>query len=134
MDKLSKRHHYIPKFLIKNFSDSDEMLWVYNKTEKRIKKNRQSPKAIFFELGRNLFDVNGEQVDNIEKMYGEVDDLLSKTLEKILLTNTMSGRDLTLMIYFASLMKWRIPKADINAMNLIRDIPIENLGLAVRPL
>ena len=73
MDKLSKRHHYIPKFLIKNFSDSDEMLWVYNKTEKRIKKNRQSPKAIFFELGRNLFDVNGEQVDNIEKMYLEED-------------------------------------------------------------
>lgn len=130
----SRRHHYIPKFLIKNFSDVDNKLWVYNKLEKKILKAKQSPKAIFFEWDRNLFIVNQEPVDNIEKMYRGVDDLLAKTLDKILSTHSMTGREQTLMIFLASLMKWRVPKSDINFYDVIKNVPIENLGLKIRPL
>jgi hypothetical protein len=132
--EISRRHHYIPRFLIKNFSDSNEKLWVYNKQEKRIVSTQQSPKAIFFEWERNLFEVNGEPVDNIEKMYGEVDDLLAKTLEKILSSHTMTGREQTLIIFLVSLMKWRIPKIDSRFHELAKDVPIEKLGLKIRPV
>jgi hypothetical protein len=131
---ISSRHHYIPRFLIKNFCDSDNKLWVYNKEERRVLKTKQSPKAIFFEWGRNTFSVNGEFSDNIEKMYAEVDDLLSKTLEKILSTQTMSGREQTLIIFLVSLMKWRIPKIDNLFHDLVKNIPIEDLGLKLRPI
>jgi hypothetical protein len=134
MGQLSHRHHYIPRFLIKNFSDHNNMLWVYNKQERKIINNQQSPKAIFFEWDRNLFDINGKPGDNVEKMYGEVDDLLSKTLEKILATHKMTGRELTLMIYLVSLMKWRIPKVDEHARDLVKDMLIEHLGIAIRPV
>lgn len=128
----SSRHHYIPRFLIKNFADDKNLLWVYNKEQKRILKTQQSPKAIFFEWDRNLFDVNGKLGDNIEKMYGEVDNLLAKTLENILTTHNMNGRELTLMIYLVSLMKWRIPKVDANARELVKNLVIENLGINIR--
>ncbi|MGX5683140.1 DUF4238 domain-containing protein [Chryseobacterium cucumeris] len=134
MKEQSKRHHYIPKFLSKNFSDENNMLWVYNKESKRIISKMQSPKAIFFEDGRNLFDINGNKGDNIERMYEEVDTLLSKTLTKILKSQQMSGRELTWMIYLANLTKWRVPKVDDIAKNLVKDIPIEQLGLAIRPI
>ncbi|QBZ98866.1 DUF4238 domain-containing protein [Flavobacterium sangjuense] len=130
--ETSKRHHYIPQFLIKNFSDDDNKLWVYNKEEKRILKSKQSPKAIFFDWERNLFDINGTPGDNIEKMYRDVDDLLAKTLEKILSTLTMTGREQTLMLFLVSLMKWRIPKVDDNFYDLVKGVPIENLGFAFR--
>jgi len=132
--KVSRRHHYIPRFLIKNFCDNGNKLWVYNKEERRILKTKQSPKSIFFEWGRNIFPINGDDGDNIEKMYADVDDLLSKTLEKILSTHTMTGREQTLIIFFVSLMKWRIPKVDDKFHNLVKDIPIENFGLALRPI
>ncbi len=132
--ELSKRHHYIPRFLIKNFANENNMLWVYNKEQKRVLKTQQSPKAIFFEWDRNLFDVNGMPGDNIEKMYADVDDLLSKILDKILATQSMTGHELTWMIFLVGLMKWRIPKVDILFKELIKDIPIADLGLKMRPV
>ena len=133
MAELSARHHYIPRFLIENFSDDNNLLWVYDKEKKQIIKNQRSPKAIFFEWDRNLFDVNGAPGDNLEKMYGAMDDLLSKTLAKIISTHGMNGPELTLMILLASMMKWRIPKVDEDFRTLTKDIPIENLGMAIRP-
>ena len=130
----SSRHHYIPRFLIKNFADNNNMLWVYNKEQNRIVKTQQSPKAIFFEWDRNLFDVNGMPADNIEKMYADIDDMLSKTLNKILSTHLMTGRELTLMIFLVGLMKWRIPKADILFRELTRNTNIRDLGLKMRPV
>ena len=131
--ETSDRHHYIPRFLIKNFSDSDNKLWVYNKEERRILKNKQSPKSIFFEWGRNTFNINGKPSDNIEKIYGALDDLYAKTLDRILKTQTMAGSELTLMISLVSLIKWRIPKAD-DIFNNLKDIPIENLGADILPV
>lgn len=130
----SSRHHYIPKFLIKNFADDKNLLWVYNKEQKKIVKTQQSPKAIFFEWDRNLFEVNGEPGDNIEKMYGEADNLIAATLDNILATDTMNGKELTLMIYLVSMMKWRIPKMDTQARELVKDLLTENLGIAIRPI
>ncbi len=130
----SSRHHYIPRFLIKNFADNHNMLWVYNKEQTRIVKTQQSPKAIFFEWDRNLFDVNGTPADNIEKMYADVDDMLSKTLDKILSTHLMTGSALTWMIFLVGLMKWRIPKADILFRELTKNTSIRDLGLKMRPV
>ncbi|MBC3540414.1 DUF4238 domain-containing protein [Rufibacter sediminis] len=131
---ISNRHHYIPRFLIDKFTDSDKKVWVYNKIEGRIQKNKQSSKSIFFEMGRNNFDINGEKADNIEQLYGEVDNLLSKNLEKVLSTHSMSGRELTLLILLVSLTKWRIPSSDERFKSQFQDIPSEQLGLAIRPI
>mgnify|MGYP002777104071 CR=1 FL=1 len=99
-----------------------------------ILKSKQSSKSIFFEMGRNNFDVNGETVDNIELLYSEIDNLLSKYLDKVLSTHSMTGRELTMIILLVTLTKWRIPASDEKFRKRFRDIPIEQLGLALRPV
>lgn len=131
---ISRRHHYIPRFLIDNFADIDNKVWVYNKEEGKILKNKQSSKSIFFEMDRNNFDVNGKTIDNIELMYSEVDNLLSKNLDKVLSTHAMTGRELTLLILLVTLTKWRIPDSDEKFIKNYRNIPIEQLGLKIRPI
>lgn len=131
---ISRRHHYIPRFLIDNFADIDNKVWVYNKEEGKILKNKQSSKSIFFEMDRNNFDVNGKTIDNIELMYSEVDNLLSKNLDKVLSTHAMTGRELTLLILLVTLTKWRIPASDEKFIKNFKDIPIEQLGLKIRPI
>lgn len=131
---ISRRHHYIPRFLIGNFADIDNKVWVYNKAEGKILKNKQSPKSIFFEIDRNNFDVNGKTIDNIELMYSEVDNLLSKNLDKVLSTHSMTGRELTLLILLVTLTKWRIPASDEKFIQEYKNIPIEQLGLKIKPV
>jgi hypothetical protein len=131
---ISHRHHYIPRFLIDNFADTDNKVWVYNKEKANILKNKHSSKSIFFEWNRNNFDVNGEQVDNIELMYSEIDNLLARNLEKFLLTQSMTGSELTMLILLVTLIKWRIPDSDDKFHKNFKNIPIEQLGLAIRPV
>ena len=130
----SSRHHYIPRFLIDNFADYDNKVWVYNKEKNHVVNTKQSSKSIFFERHRNTFDVNGELVDNIEKMYSEVDSLLAKNLAKVISTHSMTGRELTLLIFLVSLIKWRVPASDESFYKHFKNIPIEQLGLAIRPV
>jgi hypothetical protein len=130
--EISHRHHYIPQFLIQNFADEDGKLWVYNKIDKRIAKNKQSPKSVFFELDRNLFEFNGNSVDNIEKLYAEFDNYLSACLTKVLSTHAMTGSEQTLIIFLVAMMKWRVPKADSKFYSIVKEFPLEKLGAKIR--
>ena len=132
--KISRRHHYIPRFLIDKFADSDNKVWVYNKVEGRILKNKQSSKSVFFEMDRNNFDVNGKTIDNIELIYGEVDNLLSRNLHKVLSTQNMTARELTMLILLVSITKWRVPASDQLFVEKFKNIPIEHLGLKIKPI
>jgi hypothetical protein len=40
---ISRRHHYIPQFLIKKFADSDNMLYLYDKEKKPLQRKREAP-------------------------------------------------------------------------------------------
>lgn len=125
----SHRHHYIPKFLIKNFVDDKGFLHVYNKENKRIVSN-QSPKAVFFELNRNLIDIQGVKTDNLERAYADIDNLFAASLDRILRNKTVTPEDLTSILVLATTTKWRIPSKD-NDFNKVKeevgydDLPIK---------
>jgi hypothetical protein len=131
---ISHRHHYIPQFLIRNFADDDGMLWVYDKGNKRIHTKKQYPKSIFYEWDRNLFNLNGQKMDNMEQIYGDLDNLFAGCLNNVLSTDKMSGIELNLIIALASLMKWRTPKIDPKFDELKESISLENLGVRIRPI
>jgi len=67
-------------------------------------------------------------------MYSEVDNLLAKNLKKVLSTHTMTGRELTMLILLVTLTKWRTPASDEDFYKQFKDIPIEQLGLKIRPI
>lgn len=45
--EITKRHHYIPEFFIKEFAGEDGKLAVFNKEIGKLDKLRKSPKQIF---------------------------------------------------------------------------------------
>ena len=47
----SKRHHYLPRYYLKGFTNSDNRFFVYDKEEERIFVS--SPGAAFFENNLN---------------------------------------------------------------------------------
>ncbi|MFK7775178.1 MAG: DUF4238 domain-containing protein, partial [Saprospiraceae bacterium] len=62
-NKISWRHHYLPKFYIKNFFKEEKEIWVFDKNDNQIKKRTKSPKTIFFEKDRNILELNGQRTD-----------------------------------------------------------------------
>lgn len=109
---LSKRHHYIPQFLIKRFADEEKMLYLYDKQKGTFAKERRSPKAIFFEMNRNTIDFGGTLNDNLEKLYAELDERFSKDLTAMAQSETVTEEGLISLLVMASSLKWRLPVND----------------------
>lgn len=109
---ISKRHHYIPQFLIKRFADESNMLYLYDKEKGTFAKERRSPKAVFFEMIRNTLDFGGTENDNLEKLYAKLDEKFSLDLSKIAETENISEEGLMSLLVMASSLKWRLPVND----------------------
>lgn len=118
--KKSSRHHYIPKFLIKNFTDLDGLLFVYNKATNKIINTRQSPKSVFFERDRNTVVVGGQKLDSLEQLYSQLDNKIAVDLKNVLETKKVSPEELTSIALLANQLKWRIPRVD-DKFNKIKD-------------
>ncbi len=109
---ISKRHHYIPQFLIKRFADKDGMLFLYDKEKKAFAKERRSSKSVFFEMNRNTVDTGGAPHDNMERLYAELDAKFSGTIKDIVENHNMSEENIASMLVLASSLKWRLPIND----------------------
>lgn len=128
----SKRHHYIPKFFIKNFTDEDGKLFVYNKEKDTILKNKQSPKGIFFENNRNTVDFSGHKLDNLEQFYSELDSKIAIDYLNIIKNKTVTPEELTSLIFLVNLLKWRVPKSDLQFNKLKNDLSKEELAIKIQ--
>lgn len=129
----SKRHHYIPQFLIKNFADNDGLLYVYNKQENRIIGKKQSPKSIFFENDRNTVTFGGKfELDNLEKLYSALDGKLAVDVKNILKNKTISAEELVSITLLATMLKWRTPSSDKEFNRLKENITKEDLSIDIR--
>lgn len=127
----SKRHHYVPKFFIKKFTDKDGLLYVYNKNENRILRTRQSPKAIFFELNRNTLNLEGEDFDNLENLYAELDSAIAKNLENILKLDNITPEDIAGIGMLASMLKWRTLGKDEEFNEIKNVLTAEDLSINI---
>jgi hypothetical protein len=79
----SKRHHYLPRFYIDGFTNSNGFLWVYDKQKDKIVSIPQAPKSIFFELELNTITIQGEKHDIVEKLLSKTDNEFSKHFLRI---------------------------------------------------
>lgn len=128
----SERHHYIPRFLIKNFTDTSGNLYVYDKSKDRI--NSKPPKSIFFEWNRNTLNHYGGKSDAFESLYSDIDNQIAPVIEKILSTHKFSGREQGQVLLLAELMRWRTPQSDILFNSLKETLSISDLGVKYVPV
>lgn len=109
---ISKRHHYIPQFLIKRFADTDNMLYLYDKEKGAFAKEKRSPKSVFFEMNRNTLEIAGIPNDNLEKLYAELDAKFAADLTAMAQEGNITVERLTSLLLFVSSLKWRLPAND----------------------
>lgn len=109
---ISKRHHYIPQFLIRWFADTEGMLYLYDKEKGTFAKEKRSTKAVFFDMNRNTVDMGGIPNDSMEKLYAVLDERFAGTLKDILENRNLSVENIGSMLIFASSLKWRVKPND----------------------
>ncbi|MDB5277905.1 MAG: hypothetical protein JWR61_2860 [Ferruginibacter sp.] len=125
LKKRSSRHHYIPQFLVSGFTNTDGLLYLYDKQKDEIFKKPRSPKSVFFEIDRNTVSLDSTTESSIieDLLYKEIDDKTSKII-KLYQELELSQIDFKLedsatLLFFMISLFWRIPKSDYAANDLI---------------
>jgi hypothetical protein len=112
----SSRHHYLPEYYIKGFTNSDGLLYVYDKTKDKII-GQKPPKSIFFEWDRNTVS-NGIEKNSLieEMMYGTTDSYCSPAFKHYKEQENIQGihniEHLGRLKIFAVNLYWRLPVND----------------------
>lgn len=126
----SRRHHYIPQFLIRNFSDSDGRVFALDKQSGSI--NSRSPKSIFFEWDRNTLESDAHESDVLEQIYSSIDDYLSKPIVALLKSKELTPESVMNLWYFITGLRWRIPNNDDEFNRLNDKISYQELPFEIR--
>lgn len=79
--KPPRRHHTVAVMMLKNFTDEDELLWVYNRSNPHIR--RSTPDAVFYENDFHThINKDGTKDTSLEAFFaaleGEADRLIQK--------------------------------------------------------
>jgi len=129
--KDSQKHHYVPQFLIKNFAKANGFISIYDKIDdNRFEAN---PINIFVENNRNTFlSDDGKKHVIIEQMYAYLDSLIAPVLQEVKGSGNLSGENLKLLLFFAYLMKWRVPQYDESFKNAQDFFSVDDLGLGLK--
>jgi hypothetical protein len=124
--KKSTKHHYLPEFYIKGFTNSDNYLYVYNKQKDIISKKPIHPGGIFYEIDANTIEWFGERNTELEDVYyRDIDNNFSKLINFFRTeadVNSLFTIDnkIAISLFFISLF-WRIPSTKNLAIHLVQN-------------
>lgn len=128
----SKNHHYIPKLYLKGFTSSSGKLRVYDKKYSNFKKDKQSPKTIFFEEYRNTIIRNGVKTNIIEDCYGILENQFGKYFNLVRENTTdedlCSPAGLKIIKQYLAIQFWRLPIIDGFADEFVKKMDLNRYG------
>ncbi len=129
----SKKHHYLPRFYLKGFTNKTGDFFIYDKKKDEIRKSK--PENSFFEKFRNTGTVKGEKSDLPERVLAEFDNRSANALEKIRKSNfrenVLTPETLYEIRFFIASTFWRIPKNDNLREKIINDFSFQELGFGI---
>ncbi|MCU0348901.1 MAG: DUF4238 domain-containing protein [Saprospiraceae bacterium] len=132
MKAKSTRHHYIPKFLIRGFTNSEDVVWVYDKVKDKILHKPVHPKSIFWEENRNTVKVNIEESTSLieDEFYLKLDNDSSKALKSFqedeITEELLSIENQGALQFFVINLFWRLPITDFAVKDLILNSKISS--------
>ena len=103
----SKRHHYLPRFYLEGFSNTN-ILYVYDRKDDQYRKQTPLNTAIqkhYYTIDQK----DGKKNIEIEKMLSQLEGNTKKVINNIMLRRTLSNTDKTIMSLFISFQWTRIP-------------------------
>jgi hypothetical protein len=126
--KISTRHHYIPAFYSKGFTNSAGFFYIYDKQKDILSKKERSPKSVFFENDRNTMHLELETSILEDTFFKELDDKCKVAIENLRekpntvdLLNTENSADVDV---FVLNLFWRTPKTDYAFERFMRETEI----------
>jgi hypothetical protein len=139
MNKISWRHHYIPKFYLKGFTNIEGKFKVFDvENQVFIKRGKDFyPESYFFEKdGNTVFSDEGAD-DYIETKYSKFDNTISDLFTKIRNSNAdtrfdLLEDDMPMLQLFVSMMFWRIPKNYDQIKYLLNTKQLHELGIQLQ--
>ncbi|EDP99388.1 DUF4238 domain-containing protein [Shewanella benthica] len=129
----AKRQHYVPRLLLKRFADSKELIWVFDKWEKRVFKS--SIKGVAAETYYYNFEVSGVEY-SLEDKLTEYESKASKIIDSIVDNNSLSNlteEDKYSLSEFISIQYLRTPYAFNQSLKLHDHLMGELLSRGISP-
>ncbi|MEZ4972485.1 MAG: DUF4238 domain-containing protein [Cyclobacteriaceae bacterium] len=127
---ISKRHHYLPQFYLRGFTNDQEEFFVFDKVSEEIRKS--NPINSFFENHRNTAKVQEEKSALLEDMYAHFDSVTAPQLEKIRIATqdnfVLEPEILHRIKMFITQMYWRVPENDQEFEKVINDLSFSDAG------
>ena len=108
----SKRHHFIPQFLLKNFTNERGKFYIYLVKEDRFKENEKlfSPKQQFYENFGNRTFIGSKVSFFIENEFSKLDSKVGSILHKCKShQDKIIGNEWMILQHFVDMMFWRNP-------------------------
>lgn len=128
--KNSKRHHYIPQFYLRGFTNENDEFYVFDKNTGEIRKGK--PENTFYEKYRNTGTIKEDKSVLLEEMYSHFDGKAAPYFEK-LRNSTVNDfiwepEILYELKMFVSLMYWRVPEIDEEFEKTINRLSFKESG------
>jgi len=121
--KLSKKHHYLPRYYLKGFTNNTNCFYIYDKKEDKI--FYTSPDAAFFENHLNTVSLpGGGSSDFLEKLYRDIENECWNSLDQIRESNNkipIDPLDKMNLFLFLLFLHWRLPSNINYAEELTKD-------------
>ncbi|MBO9683179.1 MAG: DUF4238 domain-containing protein [Flavisolibacter sp.] len=136
-EKQSKKHHYIPQFYLKGFTDKDSSYYVFDKRANKCWKS--SPENSFAENHRNTGEIKHQVTGEIgrsdipEIMLAHFDNRTAPIIELIRNSkpqdHVLTPERLYILRFFIFSLFWRSPANDELREEIIEKYPLPKLGL-----
>lgn len=119
----ARKHHYLPIFFLKGFTDHNGLFCVYDKLKKEFHKN-QNPENWFLVKHLNSYRPNGEFLFTLEEPYHtEIDSQSAPSFKNIRESDgnqDIDIQDKVQIILFLTMLYWRSPYSDEIFRKLIK--------------
>ena len=127
----SKRHHFVPQFLMRYFTNEKGKLYVYDKLNDTFFES--TTENLFLEKDRNtfknLYDVDDDIVENF---YTQFDTYFSSILKELHTHKKFDSRITKSLISLAYISKWRVRQYDESFNTAKEFFSVDDLGLGFK--
>lgn len=134
----SQKHHFLPVFYLKGFTEKNGQFKIFNVQRKKFKQKGKyfSPSTHFYTLKDNTITTDFGEDDFIENFYEKIDNNFAKILQTIN-TNNYENRfgvnedDMPHINNFVSQIYWRSPFSKNIIQDYIKKYKLKELGLKI---
>ncbi|MFC1617542.1 DUF4238 domain-containing protein [Candidatus Margulisiibacteriota bacterium] len=110
-NRLSKKHHYLPRFYLKGFANSTNGFFVYDKQLDKFFET--SPDSFFFSNNLNTITYpDGNDSDFLEKIYADIEKKSATSFKNIRNSSykiSINHLDKMNLFFFLLFQHWRLP-------------------------